>query len=481
MMDLPEAIAGWNNGYRALNCPKLGRTARFLELWQRLPVLEKLYSQAEKDATVTVCLGARLVREMWPAPYAAIACYGAMVFWAKRRRLLDKSRRKGAPKVVLALWNAMLAAFSAVGAVRTVPHLYVNWLEEGFKSTVCTPPVVATWGIGATGLWVQMFVYSKFIELGDTVFMVLSNKDVPFIHWFHHAATLYFCWYSYIYESSYALYFVCMNYTVHAIMYAYFVGRALNVVPSWFPASAITVVQIAQMFVGVAVQIVAAVYNFSPNTTCSGIHRGSLLVGTLMYGSYLYLFAEFLVRRLRRRPSAALSSRRATPEAATALQSVQDKDTGGGLNWCGGGDPMACCNVQGQNDAVAVSTVLTALMAVLVALVCRQMTVGAGLIAKRVATLGASWLLVSWLRQVYNRHILYAAWPSPPQTLPVLGNALSAAPAFMRYLLREAKRQSKCSGNFLFWPGGPSPIAVITTPKAAKEVLGQHSTYVKGT
>lgn len=456
MAAVPETLVRWEDGTRWLSCPKLGRSTKFLELWQRLPQLEWLYTEAEKDARVSICLGARWVNELWLAPYVAIGGYLAMVAWGKRRRLVDAKRRPGAPKAVLALWNLALAAFSLAGAVRTVPHIYANWRDFGLKWTVCTDPITATWGVGSTGLWVQWFVYSKFVELGDTVFMVLSNKEVPFIHWFHHAATLYFCWHSYVHESSYALYFVVMNYSVHAVMYGYFAGRAADVVPSWFPASMITVVQIAQMFVGVAVQIAAALLD--SRDACPGIHRGSLAVGTLMYGTYLYLFADFFVRRLLRQ-----GSRHKRPPASSV---------------CGDDDAVACCSLVGHNEVVCAITTATALAAAGVAAIGGRWAINPGVLAQRVGAVATAWLALSWARQIYYSRVTFAAWASPAGTLPVVGNALAAGPAFMRYLLREAKRQGK--GVFLFWPGGPKPIVVVATPKAAKKVLGEQAKFPKG-
>jgi len=338
-----------------------------------------------------------------------------------------------------------------------VPHLVANWREAGFASTVCASPVAGGWGVGATGLWVMLFVYSKFAELGDTMFMIASNKEVPFIHWFHHAATLYFSWHSYRHESGYALYFITMNYSVHAVMYAYFAARSLNLVPASFPASAITVVQIAQMFVGVAVQLVAG--GLYARGSCDSVRRGSLVLGTLMYGTYFYLFAEFLVRRL--------TARRAARRREPAVCCSGDAD-----------DPILCSHLVAQGDVATATAVGSALVAVLVALVTRRLAIDGGTVSKALAAAGLAWLVCAAARQAYNRAVRYAHWPSPAGTLPVLGNALGAAPAFMRYLLREAKRHP--SGNFLFWPGGPTPIAVAANPKAAKEVLGMHTTFPKG-
>ena len=35
------------------------------------------------------------------------------------------------------------------------------------------------------------------MELGDTVFIVLRKTNLIFLHWYHHIATLIYCWNAY--------------------------------------------------------------------------------------------------------------------------------------------------------------------------------------------------------------------------------------------------------------------------------------------
>jgi len=169
-----------------------------------------------------------------------------------------------------------------------------NILTQPFEDTVCTAPSDA-WGKGATGLWVMLFIFSKIPELIDTVFIVLRKKPLIFLHWYHHITVLLFCWSAYSSVSGSGLYFVAMNYTVHAMMYGYYCLQALKLCPKSFPAHLITISQIFQMFVGTGVCISAWYFKLSGNN-CSN-DMSNLLAGAGMYGSYLYLFCDFAFKR----------------------------------------------------------------------------------------------------------------------------------------------------------------------------------------
>lgn len=57
----------------------------------------------------------------------------------------------------------------------------------------------------------------------------------------------------------------------------------------------ITIAQISQMVVGVAVTL-AGFYYYTTDSTCM-IEKENNMAGFIMYGSYLYLFAAFFIGR----------------------------------------------------------------------------------------------------------------------------------------------------------------------------------------
>ena len=70
---------------------------------------------------------------------------------------------------------------------------------------------------------------------------------------------------------------------------------AIRKKPKWLNAIWITVAQLVQMVVGVAVSF-TSYYYYLTDETCA-VTKNTIVSATLMYGSYLYLFAAFFVKR----------------------------------------------------------------------------------------------------------------------------------------------------------------------------------------
>jgi elongation of very long chain fatty acids protein 6 len=199
---------------------------------------------------------------------------------------------------VAAYWNAFLSIFSAWGAIRTVPHLMYYILvkhKDNFRNTICIAPTLS-YGHGGTGLASQMFIISKLPELFDTVLLLLKGKKLIFLHWYHHATVLAFCWNSYVTEGGNGLYFIAMNYTVHSIMYAYYCAMELKSVPEWFPTPLITLMQTSQMVIGTYIVGMSIYYKFDDEGDCKNDDY-NLIFGVIIYSSYLYLFVAFAIER----------------------------------------------------------------------------------------------------------------------------------------------------------------------------------------
>lgn len=244
----------------------------------------------EYELSFSNIASAQFCQEYWMIPYVLIGCYLAFLYFGTKY-MADKKPFE--LQVPLALWNLLLSIFSFCGMCRTVPFLVSFVLSNPYYTTVCDG---TSHRHGHTGLWIALFAFSKVPELVDTVFVVLRKKPLLFLHWYHHITVLAYCWVSFGADVSTGLYFVAMNYTVHAVMYGYYFLQAAKMCPKWFPAVIITVGQILQMVVGTGVCISTWYYVFVLKADC-GVSVGNLIVAALMYGSYLILFAQFFLNR----------------------------------------------------------------------------------------------------------------------------------------------------------------------------------------
>ena len=280
----------------------------FVQLYQRLPFFGRyFYSRFEVDYDTEP--GVRFAREHMALPLILAAFYLAAVCLGCRGLRRASAVRRDL-RYPLACWNALLCGFSFAGAVRTVPDLlYRLGSAQSPLDTISTAPA-ESWGVGATGFWVQLCVFSKVPELLDTFFIVARHRPLLFLHPYHHATVLLYCWHAYATEAPQALYFVAMNYSVHAIMYGYYCLVALKLKPAWLPPAVITVAQISQMVVGLSVQLGACYVYFTDRAGGGKVNGANVFWGGLMYLSYVVLFVHFAVRKYKYSGSAAEASRR---------------------------------------------------------------------------------------------------------------------------------------------------------------------------
>ena len=242
---------------------------------------------------------ANFLVEKWWLSSVLCAIYVVVVFGG---RAIMAKREPFDLSGPLAMWNLLLSTFSVCGMLRLVPHVLYLWHTHGFD-WIITSPSELVYRTGVSSFWMLMFILSKAPELVDTLFIVLRRKPLLFLHWYHHITVLLICWDSFMAGTSAGLPFAAMNYTVHAIMYAYYSGylpfRAL-----WAPV--ITALQILQMVLGVTIALRAGYIKFYTNRPCS-MSDISWLSFVLLYGSYLFLFLQFAVNRycLKQHPKAS--------------------------------------------------------------------------------------------------------------------------------------------------------------------------------
>lgn len=234
-------------------------------------------------------------------PIIAIGLYMCAISYgpALMSQFPNGPKRKAVLKTLFVGWNLLLSAFSFAGLIVVVPHLLSHLATDGFRFTVCSDPL--TWyGSGPPGFWLEAFILSKFPELIDTIFLVLQQKPVIFLHWYHHITVLLFCWQAYIRNAGPGLWYCAMNYSVHSVMYLYYAVMAFP--PGSKPrqiarrcAIFITSVQILQMVVGATVTAFAAHWRWGTTRSECQVAGSTIILGLVMYCSYFVLFAVLFV------------------------------------------------------------------------------------------------------------------------------------------------------------------------------------------
>ena len=91
-------------------------------------------------------------------PVAACVAYVVFIFGGQS---FFKTRPAWNWRNALAAWNLLLSVFSWIGMSRTLPQLVHNLSTMSLQENLCSNPQV-TYGSGSTGLWVQLFILSKF-------------------------------------------------------------------------------------------------------------------------------------------------------------------------------------------------------------------------------------------------------------------------------------------------------------------------------
>ncbi|CAL8380949.1 elongation of very long chain fatty acids protein 6 [Gadus morhua] len=243
------------------------------------------------------------MQENWSKSFMFCGLYAALIFGGQH---FMRERPKLNLRKPLVLWSLSLAIFSIIGAVRTGWYMMYVLTTSGFKQSVCD---TSFYSAPVSKFWAYAFVLSKAPELGDTVFIVLRKQRLIFLHWYHHITVLLYSWYSYKDQVAGGGWFMTMNYGVHSLMYTYYAARAAGLRVPRPLAILITTTQILQMAMGLAV--LGLVYRWMHEVRCP-TQVDNVAWGSLMYLSYLVLFASFFYNSYLRGSAAAAAAAAAT-------------------------------------------------------------------------------------------------------------------------------------------------------------------------
>eukprot|EP00928_Gymnodinium_smaydae_P080675 TRINITY_DN64326_c0_g1_i1.p1 TRINITY_DN64326_c0_g1~~TRINITY_DN64326_c0_g1_i1.p1 ORF type:complete len:358 (-),score=80.09 TRINITY_DN64326_c0_g1_i1:338-1342(-) len=269
----------------------------------------------------------------WEIPITATTLYFIMILTLK---WAVKKYGKWNVKSAAFYWNAFLSIFSWFGVFACVPVLVLSLMEHGLYYTCCAPAV--WYGSGPCGFFVALFIYSKLAELVDTMLLLLGDKPVIALQWWHHSTVLLYCWHSYSARIATGLWFAAMNYSVHSVMYGYFAIMTTKYSKYVKPyAIYITLAQLLQMLVGMFVTIKAVFWQIE-GKECN-VNKTNSVLGLAMYASYFVLFAILFVdnyitkkRKQKNLPkeeqvSAGTMARQVSGEIARKMSHDEDDET----------------------------------------------------------------------------------------------------------------------------------------------------------
>eukprot|EP00747_Dinoflagellata_sp_TGD_P043806 gnl/TRDRNA2_/TRDRNA2_142898_c0_seq2.p1 gnl/TRDRNA2_/TRDRNA2_142898_c0~~gnl/TRDRNA2_/TRDRNA2_142898_c0_seq2.p1 ORF type:complete len:322 (+),score=40.76 gnl/TRDRNA2_/TRDRNA2_142898_c0_seq2:116-967(+) len=198
-------------------------------------------------------------------------------------------------KPLFGAWNFFLSIFSFWALACILPYTVRGYRQKGLYWMVCSDDV--TVGIACYDRHVTaalaFFVLFKFVELGDTLFLILMDSKVSLLHWYHHATVLLFCWFTARVAAPTSVTFGAVNSLVHSVMYAYFGFTQFKGTQKAFAfmRKPITTIQLFQMVVGTF--LVVSAFYFKSTGECSNSYSNEYFMYCGgMYVSYMFLFAH---------------------------------------------------------------------------------------------------------------------------------------------------------------------------------------------